>query len=71
MVNIFAKITLICIMQRIFCQLSCPDGSVKCPIIWGTDFDDKWYAAMPASNRYNSSMIDDVILIDPDILYEI
>ena len=69
MVNILQLISLLYMTQRILWEVSCPSGSIKYPIVWGTDFDDKWYAKMPTSNRYITSLIDDVILVEPDTLY--
>ena len=37
--------------------------------MWGTLFDDIWYSKSYADTIYNSSYVDDVLLVGTDLLY--
>ena len=50
-------------------EISCDPGSIKYPIIWGTNFDDIWYSNSSAVITYNTSYVDDVILYQNETLY--
>ena len=59
---------LIFFLTTIVSCSNCDNGTIKYPIIWGTEFDDICYSKSPAAMSYNTSYIDDA-LVDNDVVY--
>ena len=61
---VLISIAFLWAVHKATCDLQCPEGSIKYPIIWGSDFDDQTYSRLPSSFLYETTYIDAAVLTD-------